>query len=137
MNPVKEFSVLGERVEILIPSSATNGAFSLLIQTSPPGGGPPPHVHTYEDEIFQALDDGFETFDGTQWTPLPPGACAHKLRGQPHAFRNVGATPARMQITVVPGAFDNYLEAISPLQLPQDLDRLIEISNQYGIRFLT
>lgn len=137
MQPVKQFHVFGELVELLVPSSKTNGSFSQLIQTSPPGGGPPPHVHQFEDEIFRVLEGEFEFFDGTAWTRLAPGETAYKLRGQVHTFRNCGATPGRIHITVVPGRFDQYLEAVAPLEIPRDIDELMQISEIYGIRFVT
>jgi hypothetical protein len=37
----KMFLVFGEKVEIVVPGEATNGASAMLIQTSPPDGGPP------------------------------------------------------------------------------------------------
>ena len=54
--------VFGEPIEILASSTATNHAFVIGLQTSPPGGGPPPHRHLGEDEIFTVVDGEFEIF---------------------------------------------------------------------------
>jgi quercetin dioxygenase-like cupin family protein len=135
LKPLKSFTVLGEPVEILVDSQMTNGAFTVLTQTSPPGGGPPPHSHTREDEIFTVLEGDFELFDGTKWNPLPQGASARGARGGVHAFRNCGETPGKMQIIVSPAGFEKYLEEISPLTLPQDMHRLLQISECHGITF--
>src|ERR1700754_3843878 len=38
------------------PPEPTAGAFALVEASVPPGGGPPPHLHTREDEAFYLLD---------------------------------------------------------------------------------
>lgn len=135
MKPLKSFMVLGEPVEILVDSQMTNSAFTVLTQTSPPGGGPPPHSHSREDEIFTVLEGDFELFDGTTWHPLPQGASARGVRGGVHCFRNCGESAGKIQIIASPAGFEEYLEEISPLTLPQDMDRLLQISERYGITF--
>ncbi len=137
LKPLKSFTVLGEPVEILADGQMTNGAFAVLTQTSPPGGGPPPHSHAREDEIFTVLSGDFELFDGTKWHPLPQGASARGVRGGVHAFRNCGDADGTIQITAWPAGFEKYLEEISPLTLPQDMDRLLQISERHGITFPT
>ena len=136
MTPKKTFKVLGETVEILVTSEETRGSFCILVQTSPPGGGPPPHLHEFEDEIFTPLDGDFELFDGKQWTRVPCGQSAHTLRGERHTFRNAGTADGRIQCIAIGGRLDEYLEAISPFAIPNDLPKLMEISAKYGITFL-
>ncbi len=125
-----------EIIEVLVSSRSTGNAFCVAVQTSPPGGGPPPHVHAREDELFHVLDGDFELFDGRAWTRIAKGEVRFKGRGQVHAFRNCGASPGRMMFITSPGGLDEYLEAISPLILPQDMERLNEISRMYGISYL-
>jgi uncharacterized cupin superfamily protein len=136
MKPVKTFPVFGETVEILVTSESTNHSFCMLVQTSPPGGGPPPHTHTFEDEIFSVMEGEYELFDGTQWTKMTPGEHVHTLRQKPHTFRNCGSTEGKMLCVAVNGRLDEYLEEISPLQIPKDMARVMEISERYGISFL-
>jgi quercetin dioxygenase-like cupin family protein len=137
MKPIKTFKVFGETVEILVTSEATNNSFCMLVHTAPPGGGPPPHLHRFEDEIFTVVEGEFELFDGAQWNKLAPGEHAHTVRNRPHAFRNCGKTEGKMHIVAVDGRLDKYLEAISPLDIPKDMPQLLEISEEYGISFLT
>jgi quercetin dioxygenase-like cupin family protein len=134
----KSFKVFGEPVHVLITSDETGRSFAAITQTSPPGGGPPPHVHQHEDEIFTVVEGEFELFDGQSWRKLAKGETAYTLRGQAHTFRNCGAAPGTIQCVIVPGSgFENYLEAISVLAMPGDAPRLMEISARYGIEFLT
>ena len=100
-----------------------------------PGGGPPPHVHQQEDELFIALDPGFELFNGQEWLPLQPGNPQYSLRGQLHAFRNSGAAPARILIVATPGGLDEYLKEISIVNMPADEQLLYRISDVFGITF--
>lgn len=135
MSP-QRIDVLGEQVEFQVTSAETGGSFCALIQTSPPGGGPPPHQHRDEDELFTVVEGEFEIFDGQTWKPLPAGQTAYALRGQTHTFRNCGSVPGKILCVAVPGAFENYLRAISPLQLPADGEELQRISSSWGITFL-
>jgi quercetin dioxygenase-like cupin family protein len=135
MEACKSFTVFGEPVEILVDSSITSGAFAVMTQTSPPGGGPPPHRHTHEDEIFTTMEGDFEIFDGTAWHPLPQGSSARGVRGGVHGFRNCGKTAGKIQVIIYPAGLEMYLEEISPLTLPQDLDSLLQVSERYGISF--
>ena len=136
MTPKKTFPVFGETVEIFVTSEETKGSFCILVQTSPPGGGPPPHFHQFEDEIFTPIEGEYELFDGKQWNNVPLGQNVHTLRGETHTFRNAGTTTGKMQCIAIGGKLDEYLEAISPLALPDDMAKVLEISAKYGISFL-
>ena len=137
MPPSKSFTVFGEPVEILIPGELTGGLSTTLIHTAFPGGGPPPHSHTREDETFYPLEGDFEIFDGKDWHKIKPGHAAHYRRGAVHTFRNAGSTTGRILIFVAPAGLDKYLEEISILTVPQDMDKVIAISARYGITFQT
>lgn len=136
MKPVKMFHVLGETVEVLVTSESTNYSFCMIVQTSPPGGGPPPHVHKFEDEIFTVVEGEFEIFDGERWNKLAPGEQVHTLRNRVHTFRNCGKTPGKIHCVAIDGRLDEYLDAISQLQMPGDMPRLLDISKEYGITFV-
>lgn len=130
-----EFRVLGEAVKILVSSEETGGASTTLTQVSPPGGGPPPHSHANEDETFYVLEGEYELLLNGNRRRLRPGDAAHAPRGSIHTFRNAGATEGKLLIITVPGGFEKYLEEISRLSIPQDMEQLFEISKRYGISF--
>ena len=135
MAAVKSFPVLGDHVEMLVTSEMTGGASATLLETSPPGGGPPPHKHENEDETFFIVEGEYELLVDGEWVKGHAGDAFYRARGTVHAFRNSGSTAAKMLIFVEPGGFQRYLEEISPLSVPVDLGKLIEISNRYGIFF--
>src|SRR6516164_6377113 len=119
MQPIKSFKVFGERVEVLIPGEQTAGLSATMLQVSPPGGGPPPHSHKNEDEIFYPLEGDFEVFDGKDWHRIEPGRAAYYRRGRIHTFRNGGKTTGRILIIVTPAGLEKYLEELSPLSIPR------------------
>jgi quercetin dioxygenase-like cupin family protein len=134
--PIKSFTVFGEPVEILTTSEMTGGKSTTLIQSSPPGGGPPPHSHLHEDETFVVLEGEYELLLNREWQKLMPGEAVHAMRGSVHTFRNAGSTNGKILIFVNPGGFERYLEEISPLSIPADMQQVLAISERYGISFV-
>jgi quercetin dioxygenase-like cupin family protein len=104
----KHVGVLNARSTFKATSEQTNGAYAILEQNIPAGGGPPLHVHRHETEIFYILEGEFEVTVGGQKIPAPPGAIAVCPRDIPHTFRNVGAKPGKLLLTIIPGRFGNY-----------------------------
>ena len=98
--------VLGDILRVLADSSTTSGACAIFISEVPPGGGPPLHRHSREDEHFYVLE-GTALFqvDGERLT-LGPGGYTCAQRGTVHAFSNPGTTPLRMVITCTPGGIE-------------------------------
>jgi mannose-6-phosphate isomerase-like protein (cupin superfamily) len=122
----------GLSIEIMVSSQSSNHTCCVFVETTPPGGGPPPHMHLREEEIFTVLEGSYEFYDGGSWSPMEVGVPVLSLRGNFHAFRNVGQSPARMMAMTNGGGIDEYFHAISGLRLPQDIDRLNDISAHYG-----
>jgi quercetin dioxygenase-like cupin family protein len=123
----------GEPIEVMIGSEATNNASCTVIQTSPPGGGTPIHVHSREDEVLVVLDGDYAYYDGDTWHAMQPGQPRYLVRGRAHAYRNIGKTPGRMMVFAAPGGLDLYFAAIAPLSLPHDQARFDDISAMFGI----
>jgi hypothetical protein len=84
-------NVFGEPIEVLASSSATNYGFVTGLQTSAPGG-PPPHRHLGEDEVFTASS---EFFDGESWVPFHRGEAKYSVRGSYHGFRSIGRSAGK------------------------------------------
>jgi quercetin dioxygenase-like cupin family protein len=135
MTPLKTFKVFGEPIEVLVPGEATGGLSATLTQTSPPGGGPPPHSHANEDETFLVLEGEYDFLEDGQWHKAEHGRAILAKRGSVHTFRNVGNTTGKMLVFLTPAGLEKYLEAISSLSMPQDTAQLMAISERYGIAF--
>lgn len=134
--PNKMIQIFTSTIEIVVPSEASNNRFCVFIETAPPGGGPPPHKHLREDEVFTVLEGQFEFYADGAWLPFHVGETRISLRGNYHAFRNVGPALGRMMLMTNGGGIDEYFANISELRLPQDKERLAEISSYYGYYYL-
>src|SRR6202165_2207343 len=63
---VRHIGVVGDTYTILLSGKDTAGQFCLIDMHVPPGGGPPPHRHDFE-ETFTLLEGELEvTFRGSQ-----------------------------------------------------------------------
>lgn len=127
----------GLSIEIIVSSRASNYTCCVFVETTPPGGGPPPHKHDREEEVFTALEGKYEFFADGVWTPMKIGRSMLSLRGTYHAFRNVGQIPGRMMLMTNHGGIDDYFRAISTFKIPDDIERLTEISKHYGYTYLS
>lgn len=123
-------------IEVIISSRASNYTCCVFVETTPPGGGPPPHKHLREEEIFTVLEGEYEFYVDGLWLPMGAGRSMFSPRGTFHAFRNVGRTAGRMMLTTNGGGINDYFRAISTLRMPDDAERLQEISAHYGYVYL-
>lgn len=127
-----------------LPTGAdTGGKYALWEALVSPGGGPPPHVHSREEEWFY-VTDGAVTFtvDGAR-SVAGPGAFVRLPPGVPHAFKNESDRPARMLISVAPAGLEEmFLEVVVPLPdgaatappaAPDEIARLLAAAPRDGI----
>ena len=118
-----------------VTSAETSGAYAVLEQQVPAGHGPPLHVHRHETEIFYILEGKFEVTVGGRVVPAPAGTCATCPRDIPHTFRNVGDSPGRLLVTIIPGHFGDYfIEADGVAD--GDLAAITALCAKYGVEVL-
>ena len=85
--------VVGDTYTILVAGADTAGRYTLIDMHVPPGGGPPPHRHDFE-EMFTILDGEIElTFRGVS-AVAKEGETINVPANAPHVFRNVSGRPA-------------------------------------------
>ena len=46
----------GAKVTFLVTGAQSSGACFIFEGITPPGGGPPPHIHRYQEESFYLLE---------------------------------------------------------------------------------
>lgn len=77
----------GDTYTILLTGEDTAGRYCLIDMLVPPGGGPPPHRHDFE-EMFAILEGEIEvTFRGAK-SVVRAGETANIPANAPHQFRN-------------------------------------------------
>jgi quercetin dioxygenase-like cupin family protein len=101
-------AVVGDTYTVLLSGEQTAGRFAMIDMLVPPGGGPPPHFHDF-DECFRVLEGAIEVQVG-DLAPvvLDVGETANIPANAPHNFRNAGTVPARLLCTVVPAGLEKY-----------------------------
>lgn len=85
--------LVGDTYTILVAGRDTAGRYCLVDMHIPPGGGPPPHRHDFE-EMFSVLGGEIEvTFRGKK-TVIRAGETINIPANAPHQFQNKSDQPA-------------------------------------------
>ena len=115
---------------------STRKAYSLFEYTVPGGvNGPPPHVHTREDESFVCLAGRLEVRLGDEEFVLNHGDYLYLPRDIVHAFRNPFDEEARIISVVSPAGLEAYYQALADMPPgPKDLNVIKGIMAEFGIQ---
>ncbi|MDP8979385.1 MAG: cupin domain-containing protein [Acidobacteriota bacterium] len=99
--------VVGDTYTILLKGNDTGGHFCLIDMHVPPGGGPPPHRHDFE-ETFIILEGELEaTFRGQKMT-VRSGDTVNIPANAPHQFHNGSNQAVRMLCLCAPSGQENF-----------------------------
>lgn len=120
-----------------VSSASTNGAYTILELSLPPGGGAPIHTHRREDEVFHILEGVCEIQCNGVIHQAEVGTVVVLPKNTPHAFRNPSDKPNRILITAIPGGLDTYFEALAQIRAddPDAAQKADDINHQYEIDF--
>lgn len=131
----------GDVYTVKVGKETTNGTLAFLEASIPPGNGPPPHVHTLEDEAFYILSGQLEIRGGGRRFLASAEDFVFIPRGAGHCFKNVSAHAVRMIFLYTPAGFERFfLEAGEPVAVgkpiplwgPAEFERATEIAVRYG-----
>ncbi len=104
-------ALVGDIYTILLTGNDTNGRFCLIDMFIPPGGGPPPHRHDFE-ETFIILEGELDvTFRGNKMV-VRAGDTVIIPSNAPHHFHNGSIKPVRMLCLGSPAGLENYFMQI-------------------------
>ena len=136
----------GDHYTFLVTGAESGGAYFAMEALVPPGGGPPRHIHTREDETFYLLQGNVEFLLGEQTVVAGPGAFVNVPRGSVHHFHNSSDAVVRMILTFAPAGIEKFFEetlerALDPqAPVPDNVDqvaaRYAVAAPRYGIEFL-
>lgn len=103
--------VVGDTYTILVSGQDTAGRYTLIDMHVPPGGGPPPHRHDFE-EMFTVLDGEIElTFRG-EIAVARAGETVNVPANAPHVFRNASNRPARLLCLCSPAGQEEFFREV-------------------------
>ena len=103
--------VVGDTYTILVSGEDTAGRYSLIDMYVPPGGGPPPHRHDFE-ESFTVLEGEIEAMFRGETVSLRAGQVIQIPANAPHQFRNSSARPARLLCICSPAGQEGMFREI-------------------------
>jgi mannose-6-phosphate isomerase-like protein (cupin superfamily) len=104
---VPHVALVGNVNTILLTGKDTAGRFCLIDLYIPPGGGPPPHRHDFE-ETFTLLEGELDVvFRGTKQV-MYAGETINVPANAPHQFRNSSSRPARMLCIASPPGLEEF-----------------------------
>jgi mannose-6-phosphate isomerase-like protein (cupin superfamily) len=136
-------AVVGDVYRFLATGEDTNGKYALWEAIVLPGGGPPPHVHSREEEGFYILQGEITFMIGDKRLVASAGMFANMPVGTPHSFKNESSRPAKMLISIAPAGLEQmFFEFGVPLPegsttaLPptkEEIEKLLAIAPRYGI----
>jgi quercetin dioxygenase-like cupin family protein len=103
--------LVGDTYTILVTGNDTDGKYTLIDMHVPPGGGPPPHRHDFE-EMFSVLEGEVEvTFRGEKLV-AKAGETINVPANAPHAFRNAATEPARLLCMCTPPGQEEFFAEV-------------------------
>ena len=108
---IPHIGLAGDTYAILLSAKDTAGQFCLIDMYVPPGGGPPPHRHDFE-ETFVLLEGELDaTFRGKKRV-VRAGETVHVPANAPHQFHNSSAKPVRMLCICSPAGQEEFFKEI-------------------------
>jgi len=135
----------GDVYNLLATGEETNNSFFQFEAVVPKGGGPPPHIHSREDESFYVVSGSLEMVLGDSIYQAKAGDFVFIPRGTVHRFRNLGPDTAIQLVTFVPAGMEKYFREVFPPVVdrkalpPPITDALIqklhELAPKYGLEF--
>jgi quercetin dioxygenase-like cupin family protein len=104
-------AVVGDTYTITVTGQDTGGRFCVIDMHVPPGGGPPPHRHDFE-ETFVLLEGEIEaTFRGKK-TVVRAGDTINIPANAPHQFHNASPKAARLLCICSPAGQEKFFMEI-------------------------
>jgi quercetin dioxygenase-like cupin family protein len=103
--------LVGDTYTTLLSATDTAGKYCVIDMHIPPGGGPPPHRHDFE-ETFLLLEGELDaTFRGSKSRVLA-GDTIHIPANAPHQFHNGSNQPVRLLCICAPAGQEEFFAAL-------------------------
>jgi len=139
----RTIAVVGDLYRFLATGDDTNGTYAIWEAIVPPGGGPPPHVHSREEEGFYVLEGEITIYIGEERVVATAGMFANMSVGTPHSFKNESGKPARMLISIAPAGLEKMFFEVgvpmpqgamtAPPPQKEEIEAMLKIAPRYGI----
>jgi quercetin dioxygenase-like cupin family protein len=149
-NALPHIALVGDTYTITVSGQDTAGRFCVIDMHIPPGGGPPPHRHDFE-ETFIVLEGEIQTTFRGQKGMVRTGESVNIPANAPHQFHNASSQPVRLLCICSPAGQEKFFMEVgvpvatrtSPApQLNEDqqaefMRKALALAPQYRTEFLT
>jgi len=103
--------LVGDTYTITIDGDDTNDRFCVVDMHIPPGGGPPPHRHDFEETLILLEGEVEATFRGKKYS-LCAGDTVNIPSNAPHRFHNTSSVPARLLCICSPAGQEKFFAEV-------------------------
>jgi mannose-6-phosphate isomerase-like protein (cupin superfamily) len=104
-------ALMGDTYTILLSGADTGSRYCLIDMLIPPGGGPGPHRHDFE-ESFTILEGEIETTFRGERSVVRAGETVNIPANAPHSFRNASQQPARLLCICAPAGQEEFFAEV-------------------------
>ena len=139
----RTIALVGDIYRYLATGDETNCKYALFETLVGPGGGPPPHIHSREEEGFYILDGEITFTINGERIVATAGMFANVPVGTLHSFKNETSKVAKMLISVAPAGLEKMFSEVgvplaegatnAPPPTEDEIGRLLAIAPKYGI----
>tara|TARA_R110002096_G_scaffold374983_3_gene568661 strand:+ start:1095 stop:1574 length:480 start_codon:yes stop_codon:yes gene_type:complete len=145
-NEGRRIGIVGDVYRFLATGEETDGKYATFEALVPPGSGPPPHIHSREEESFLVLEGQITFQHGEERFVADVGTFVNMPVGSLHSFKNESDQPAKMLISVAPAGLEQmFFEVGQPLDddaemapppSHSDIEKLLEAAPRYGVEIV-
>ena len=113
---LRHIAMVGDTYTVLLSGDQTGGQYCLIDMVIPPGGGPAPHRHDFE-EMFSILEGEIEfTFRG-ETSVARAGDTVNVPSNAPHSFANATKQTVRLLCLCSPAGQEEFFASVG-IQVP-------------------
>jgi quercetin dioxygenase-like cupin family protein len=103
--------LVGDTYTVLLSAKDTAGKYCLIDMHIPPGGGPPPHRHDFEESFILLEGEMQATFRGAK-SIVKAGQTVHIPANAPHQFHNLSDQPVRLLCICSPAGQEEFFAEV-------------------------
>jgi quercetin dioxygenase-like cupin family protein len=139
----RRVGIVGDVYRFLATGEETDGKYATFEAFVPPGSGPPPHIHSREEESFLVLEGEMAFQLGDEKIVAGEGTFLNMPVGSLHCFKNESGKVARLLISIAPAGLEQmFFEVGQPLAddaesapppSQTDIEKLLEAAPRYGV----
>jgi quercetin dioxygenase-like cupin family protein len=136
----------GDRYTFLVTGDQCGGAMFAFDCVVAPGGGPPPHRHLAEDELFYIYEGAVDFNAGGETVRISKGESIFVPKGLGHSYSNILDTNALMLTIYTPAGMEGWFrEVFEPVDDPtrepppvtdEMIARMTEAGPRYHVEWL-